>query len=117
MKETVYFIICILLSPEAFGQEYSLNKMTNGATITINYSVAAGELGSMHKAIFISKLGDSIQARHVIYNFGITISPNGLIHIKNNSFIPLEADRIKSFYDSNKDNFTVLKETWTLDST
>ena len=71
----------------------------------------------MHKAIFICKLGDSIQARYVIYNFGMAISPNGLIQAKNEGFIPLEADHIKSFYDSNKDDFTVLKETWTFDST
>lgn len=110
-------ILCITLyvfSLAGYCQEYSLRKISNGDTLYVNYSVALGEMGSVHEGVVLVKKDDGVKATHVIYNFGISIQPNGIIEVDNESFIPMNEDSIKAFFYSFKNNFTILKKEWKL---
>lgn len=100
---------------EVYCQEYLFSQMGNGDTVTINYSIASGELGSIHKGIILAKENGQIKATHVVYNYGISFLPNGMIEVANTSFIPMNEDSIKTFYKSFQNDFTILKKQWIVD--
>lgn len=120
------FIVCGLcaLSATIFGFSFKtswlnqqacrtswLDKLQEGDTLRINYSVASGELGSVHEGIFIFKDQGKFKVNHVIFNYGIEYVANGLIKTKPESnLIPLSQDSIKVFLYSIKNDFKVKKE-------
>jgi hypothetical protein len=114
MRQTLLLITLSIFCLTGYCQEFSLRKMSNKDTATINYSVASGEHGSIHKGIILVKERSQIKATHIVYNFGISLLPNGIIEVDINSFIPMNEDSVKAFYRAFKNNFTILKKEWVL---
>lgn len=114
MKRIILLISFSVFCSTVYCQDFSFRKMSNNDTATINYSVASGELGSVHKGIILVKENDQIKATHVVYNFGISLLPNGIIDVSNESFIPMNEDSVKVFHNNFRNDFTILKEEWIL---
>lgn len=94
-----------------------LSNLQEGDTLRINYSVASGELGSVHEGILITKRSGQLKADHVLYDYGIEYMENGLIKIKPESnLIPLSPDSIKAFFHSIKNDYRVENESMLNDS-
>lgn len=114
MKRTILLISLSIFYSTVYCQDFSFRKMSNSDTATINYSIASGELGTVHKGIILVKENNQIKATHVVYNFGISLLPNGIIEVFNDSYIPMNEDSVKTFYSSFRNDFTILKEEWVL---
>ncbi len=114
MKQTILFFTLSIFSLTGHCQKLSIKEMYSGDSVIINYSIATGEFGSIHKGILLRKESDRIRASHVLYNYGVSLLPNGVIDVALDSYIPMNEDSVKAFYMKFKNDFTVLKEEWTL---
>jgi hypothetical protein len=113
MKQIIFYIF-FFSSLGAYCQKHLLRGVSNQDTVVINYSIAAGEFGSMHKGIILIKKNDQVWATHVLYNYGVSLLANGIIDVAPNSSIPMNKDSILAFYHTFKNDFTILKQEWVL---
>lgn len=109
-------ILCVFLflSITGYCQETLITEMSNGDTMVINYSVATGELGSIHEGVVLRKESDQVHATHVLYNYGVSRLPSGVTAVTTDSPIPMNEDSITAFYHSIKNDFISLKQEWVL---
>lgn len=111
-------ILCFGLFP---GKSYSqasalLDDLQKRDTLYINFCVSPSEFGSVHEGILLYKSNGSVFGKHVVYDYGITLTKNGTIKIDPKSKpIPLVPDDIVKFYNSIKANYFVMKKEWKLD--
>lgn len=113
MKQIIFYTLSFF-SLAGYCQEYSLREVSNQDTVVINYSIAAGEFGSVHEGIILIKKNEKILATHILYNYGVSLLPNGIIDVASHSPIPMNEDNITAFYHAFKNDFTILKQEWEL---
>ena len=114
MRQSILFMALSIFSLTGYCQELSIKEMSSGDSVVINYSIAAGESGSIHKGIILIKEGGQVWATHVLYNYGVSLLPNGVIDVALDSSIPMNEDSVKAFYSNFRNDFIILKEEWTL---
>lgn len=114
MKHIILFLALFSSFGTGYCQKKLIKQMVDDDTVTINYSTAFGEVGSIHEKIVLTKLNNEIRATQIVYDFGTSFACDGLIKIKKDSCIFMRVDSIRIFLNSVKHKFAIVKKEWVL---
>ena len=93
-----------------------LVNLQMGDTLYLNFGISSTEFGSIHEGILLYRGNESIFGKHVVYNYGVSLTKNGVIKIDPRSkSISLETDSILKFYEINNADYFVKKKEWKLE--